>query len=184
MIKRILVLWLFSLIALPAALSQATSTAVRRADLQVGVGYTVVNSDYQPQDLQGYALYTTLDLTNHYGGEFVFHQANSNQGNKLYERTYEIGPRYHRDYGRFAPYIKVMYGRGVFNFPNDVANLAYNIFTGGAGLDVHILPYLNVRVDYEYQKWQSFPPNGLTPQGVTIGVAYRFPGQLKRGRHF
>lgn len=164
--------------------AQAVSTARRRADLQVGVGGVGASSDYNPNKFKGFALYTTLDLTNHYGGEFVFHQANSSEGDQVYERTYEIGPRYHRDYGRFSPYIKAMYGRGVFNFPNNVANLAYNLFAGGAGVDVHILRFLNVRADYEYQTWLSFPPSGLTPQVVTIGVAYHFPGGLQRGRHF
>jgi hypothetical protein len=31
-----------------------------------------------------------------------------------------------------------------------------------------------VRVDYEYQRWLSFPPNGLSPWILGIGVAYRF----------
>ena len=182
--KRIFAAALFTALALPFAAGQAVSTASRRADLQIGAGYIGVNSDYDPNKLKGFALYTTLDVTNHYGGEFVFHQANTSQNDQLYERTYEIGPRYHRDYGRFSPYIKAMYGRGVFNFPYDVANLAYNLFAAGAGVDVHVKPYLNVRVDYEYQRWLSFPPNGLTPQLIMVGVAYRFPGDLKRGRHY
>jgi hypothetical protein len=33
---------------------------------------------------------------------------------------------------------------------------------------------LNARVDYEYQRWISFPPNGLSPWIVSIGAAYRF----------
>ncbi len=184
MIKSILVgflLWAGTASALHA---QAASTASRRADLQIGGGFTIANSDYEIKDLKGFALYTTLDLTNHFGGEFVFHQADTAQSDQLYERTYELGPRYHRDYGRFAPYVKAMYGRGVFNFPNDVANLAYNLFAGGAGVDVKVRSNINVRVDYEYQKWLSFPPNGLNPQLVTIGVAYHFPGGLQRGRHF
>jgi hypothetical protein len=77
-----------------------------------------------------------------------------------------------------------MYGRGVFNFPNNVANLAYNMFAIGGGTDFSVLPYLNVRADYEYQFWHSFPPQGLNPQVITIGVAYHFPGNLRQGRHF
>ena len=184
MVKRILLALVVVALAAPFLSGQAVSTASRRADLQIGVGYVGVNSDYDPNKLKGFGLYTTLDLTNHFGGEFVFHQANTSQNDQLYERTYEIGPRYHRDYGRFSPYIKAMYGRGVFNFPYNVANLAYNMFTGGVGVDIHIKPYLNVRADYEYQKWLSFPPNGLSPQLIMIGVAYRFPGALKRGRHY
>jgi hypothetical protein len=170
--------------ALPVLLGQATSTASRRFDLQAGGGFVIDNSDYDPSNLKGFAFYSTLDISNHFGGEIVFHQANSGAGDKVYERTYEIGPRYFRHYGRLSPYVKGMYGRGVFNFPNDVANLAYNLFAGGGGVDVRILPYLNVRADYEYQDWLSFPPSGLTPQVITIGVAYHFPGELKQGRHF
>lgn len=185
MLKHVaLGLLLAGTLAGPSLFAQAVSTASRRADLQIGGGFVVAASDYQPQKLRGFGLYTTLDVTNHFGGEFVFHQANTSTSDKLYERTYEIGPRYHRDYGPFAPYVKLMYGRGVFNFPNDVANLAYNLFAGGVGADIHVKPYLNVRADYEYQKWLSFPPNGLNPQVFMVGVAYRFPGQLKRGRHF
>ena len=77
-----------------------------------------------------------------------------------------------------------MYGRGVFNFPNNVANLAYNMFSFGGGTDVRVLRFLNVRADYEYQDWLGFPPSGLKPQLVTFGVAYHFPGELRRGRHF
>ena len=103
----------------------------------------------------------------------------------MYERTYEIGPRYVRDYGRFSPYVKAMYGRGVFNFPpQNAANLAYNMFAGGAGVDYRVLPYLNVRFDYEYQDWSSFPPTGLKPQLFTIGAAYHFPGHLRRAEHY
>jgi hypothetical protein len=175
--------------ALPALFGQATSTASRRADLQVGAGFVENNADYPyepggPQDLKGFAFYATLDLSAHLGGELVFHQANSSTGDQLYQRTYEIGPRYFRTYGRFAPYVKAMYGRGVFNFPHGAANLAYNMFAGGAGVDVRVLPFINVRADYEYQDWMGFPATGLTPQVLTFGVAYHFPGEIRRGKHY
>ena len=184
MLKRLLTASCLFALAIPALLAQSLPTAKRAADLQVGLGFVIDNSDYDPTNLKGFAFYTTLDLTNHYGGEFVLHQANSGTGDQLYERTYEVGPRYHRDYGRFAPYVKAMYGRGVFNYPNSVANLAYNMFAFGAGVDFKVKPYLNVRADYEYQDWLSFPPDGLSPQVMTIGVAYHFNGDLRRGKHW
>jgi len=175
--------------ALPALHAQATPTASRRFDLQAGVGFVLDNSDYDPQKLKGFAFYATLDLSNHWGGEIAFHQASSSAGDGIYERTYELGPRYVRHYGRFSPYVKGIYGRGVFNFPiypgtTQHPNLAYNMFAGGAGVDVRILRFLNARIDYEYQDWMSFPPTGLTPQVITFGVAYHFPGDLQQGRHF
>ncbi len=184
LLNRLLIVSCLFALGAPLLYAQSVPTARRRADLQVGVGFVIDNSDYDPQKLKGEAFYTTLDLTNHYGGEFVIHQAKSGNGDQLYERTYEIGPRYHREYGPLSPYIKAMYGRGVFNYPENVANLAYNMFALGAGADLKVLPYLNVRIDYEYQDWHSFPPNGLSPQVITIGVAYHFPGDLKRGMHW
>ncbi len=172
------------LLAAPVLLGQASPTATRRADLQVGAGVVVDFTDYNPDPLTGFAVYATLDLTNHLGGEMAFHQAKSGGGDQVYERTYEVGPRYHRTYGRVSPYAKGMYGRGVFNFPFGTANLAYNLFAIGGGADLRVKSYLNVRVDYEYQFWRGFPPQGLTPQLVTIGVAYHFPGGLRRGQHY
>lgn len=174
--------------ASPVLSAQARYTATRAGDLQVGVDFVAGNSDYADPHLRGVGFYTTFDFREHFGAEFDIHQANTSTNNHLYERTYEIGPRYFRTYGRFSPYVKAMYGRGVFNFPyttgGPVANLAYNLFAGGIGVDVSIKPYLNVRADYEYQRWLSFPPNGLTPQLYTFGVAYRFPGNLRRGQRY
>jgi hypothetical protein len=175
---------------------QAVPTASRTFDLQVGGGFVLDHSDYEVRLFRGGAIYSTLDFSSHFGAEIDFHQANSSV-DKAYERTYEVGARYHRNYGRFEPYGKVLYGRGVYNFVVDsynangsisgstvVANLAYNEIVFGGGTDFRVLPYLNVRADYEYQMWHSFPSNGLTPQLFEIGVAYHFPGGLQKGLHW
>jgi len=163
--------------AASVAAAQAGPTASRAADIQAGGGFTVANSDYTVNRLRGFAFYASVDFTEHLGGEVDFHQLNDGQPTKVYERSYEIGPRYVLHYGRFHPYGKVLYGRGVFNFPQDAGNLAYNMFVGGGGVDVNIIPHLNVRADFEYQKWLSGPglTDGLTPTLFTIGVAYHFP---------
>ncbi len=184
MLKHLLTVCCLSAFATPFLLGQALPTAKRTLDLQVGGSFVLDNSDYNPSNLKGFGFYISLDRTSHWGGEAEFHQANSNNGDSLYQRTYEIGPRYHRDYGRFAPYLKAEYGRGVFNFPNNVANLAYNMFAFAGGTDFKVKPWLNVRAEYQYQDWLSFPPQGLNPQLITIGVAYHFPGELHRGRHW
>ena len=74
---------------------QATSTASRMFDLQVGGGFTLVKSDYYPQHFKGGAVYATLDFRQHFGAEIDFRQADAPQ-DPTYERTYEIGGRYHR----------------------------------------------------------------------------------------
>ena len=162
--------------------AQNVSTARRRADFQAGGGIVYGHADYDG-NVRGGGIYASLDVTSHLGGEIDFHQADA-PNSAVYERTYEIGPRYYRTYGRFKPYAKILYGRGVFNFPQNVANLAYNEFAIGGGVDVQVKRWLNFRADYEAQRWLGFPPNGLTPQLLTIGVAYHFPGGLRRGEHY
>lgn len=170
-------------------LGQAVATASKRFDFQAGAAFVLDKSDFYNTNLfKGLGLYTTLDFTSHFGAEFDFHQANSSQ-TPQYERTYEWGGRYHRAYGRFYPYVKAMYGRGVFNFtvPQTgalAANLAYNETVLGAGTDVDVLPWLKFRADYEYQHWYGFPPQGLSPMLFTVGLAYHFPADLRKGRRF
>jgi hypothetical protein len=63
------------------------------------------------------------------------------------------------------------------NFPK-YANLAYNMVSGGAGVDVSLHPRVNLRADFEYQDWLSTPGPGLniTPTLFSIGLAYHFAG--------
>ncbi len=174
-----LAIWALFL-ARPSALGQATSTASRAGDLQVGAGFALGSSNYHSESLRGFDLYGTFDFKTHYGVELNFRQTSPSYGLDTYERTYEVGGRYVYPIGRsFRPYAKVMYGRGVFNYPNDIANLAYNLYTLGGGLDYRLLPSINVRVDYEHQHWFGFPIAPLQPDIVTIGVAYHFSGEGK-----
>jgi Outer membrane protein beta-barrel domain len=183
-LRRILIaIGLFSTPVL--LIGQAAPTASRPSDLQIGVGLANANTDYVPTRVNGPAIYFTYDFYRHFGIEGDFRFIKHGETN-IYEKTYEVGVRYSRTYrGRYAPYVKGLYGRGVFNFVDDhgktTANLAYNMFTGGGGLDYKVLRYLNVRADFEYQNWMGFPPNGLTPSVITIGAAYHFPaGKLSQ----
>ncbi len=159
-------------------LAQAIPTATRRGDLQIGAGYSDAASDYG-NHFTGYNVYGDFDFLSHFGVEAEFHfvkegGSDPNYSN-IYEKTYEIGARYFRTYGRVSPYGKIMIGRGVFNYPlYDHANLGYNLYAPGAGVDIHVTSYLNVRGDFEYQQWPSFPPNGLGPAVLSIGAAYHF----------
>jgi hypothetical protein len=154
--------------------AQAVPTASRAGDLQIGVGYGIANADYGTNLFKGIAPYATFDFTDHLGVEVDFRLLKDPTPMNLYEKTYEIGGRYHRNYGRLAPYAKFMIGRGVFNFQNNVANLAYNMFAIGGGTDVRVNRSLNARADFEYQNWSGFPPHGLNPMVATFGVAYHF----------
>jgi opacity protein-like surface antigen len=157
-----------------AVFAQGDPTLSRAGDLQLGLGYSSANSDYVNNRLNGFAFYGDFDLAHNLGVEVDFHQVDDPNPTQVYERTYEFGGRYFRQYGHFKPYAKLLYGRGVFNYPDSQANLAYNMIVGGAGVDIQVHPLINFRADFEYQRWSGFQPNGLTPNIITIGLAYHF----------
>ena len=183
--SRILLLLCLGCFGCTRLQGQAIPTASSKGDLQIGAMFNLANSGYSPGKFKGYGFYTTFDFRYHVGIEGEFHQINDPDPNDgIYERTYEIGPRYVLRHGPYNPYAKILFGRGVFNYPlmldpvsntlKETANIGYNIGAFGVGLDYRILPSLNARVDYEYQQWFSFPPSGLTPQILSVGAAYRF----------
>ncbi|WP_041585938.1 outer membrane beta-barrel protein [Terriglobus saanensis] len=155
-------------------LGQATAAGVRKADFQVGLGVSG-GPHYGGHRYYGGTFYTTFDFSQHWGIEGDIRQVDTTGDNKLYERTYQLGVRYVRHYKGFInPYGKIMVGRGVFNFANDSANLAYNIGVLGGGVDLNVTRHINVRGDFEYQHWKGFPNGALTPKMLTAGVAYHF----------
>ena len=151
-------------------------TATRAGDLQLGGALAFGDSNYNfvTSNLIGPAFYTTFDVRPHLGAEFNLHENKSSTDSTVYERTYEVGPRVYVLRGSFAPYAKVLYGRGVYNFSKGVANIAYNIYTAGGGFDLRLTRSINFRADYEYQTWPGFPLATLHPSIVTLGVAFHF----------
>ena len=155
--------------------AQSVPTASKVLDLKVGGGFAIANSDYGDR-YNGGAAYIDFDFRPHLGVEGEFHFVKDSSD--LYEKTYEIGGRYFRTYGKFVPYGKLMYGRGVFNFPAFAdgfrPNLAYNLVAGGIGVDYKLMRYLYVRGDGEYQHWFGFQKSSLSPTILTVGAAYHF----------
>jgi hypothetical protein len=173
MLKRIVTL--ISLAAVTSMLhAQALPSSSRVGDLKIGGGFSTADSDYGDR-YNGGGAYFDFDFVPHIGVEGEFHFVKDSSD--LYEKTYEVGGRYFRTYGRFVPYAKLMYGRGVFNFPSVGgyhANLGYNLAAGGVGADYKVKPWLYARADWEYQEWFAFEGSSLTPNILTVGAAYRF----------
>ncbi len=166
-----------TLLLAPAATEgQSLPTASRTGDLQIGGGFVFASSRYNfaPITLIGGAGYFTFDWRTHWGVEGEFHHARGTQDTTVYERTYEVGPRIFLTRGAVSPYAKLMFGRGVYNFHDGIANIAYNMYTYGGGADFRVARSLNVRADYELQNWMGFPLGTLHPSVVTVGVAYHF----------
>jgi hypothetical protein len=157
--------------------AQATSTASRAGDLQIGVGFSTAKPDYGPQSFQGVTAYVDFTRHSYLGLEAEFHQVSTTNSDKSFQRTYEVGGRYFRTYGRFMPYLKAMIGRGDFNYPFGQTDLAYNLYAGAIGVDYQLGPHLRLRADYELQSWYGFPNEALTPQILSVAIAYHFSGK-------
>jgi Outer membrane protein beta-barrel domain len=173
LLTRIIV-FLSLFVAATTLRAQAIPAGSRVGDLKIGGGFSIANSDYYHQ-FNGGAGYFNYDFLAHFGLEGEFHFVQGAAG--LYEKTYEVGGRYYRTYGKFVPYAKIMYGRGVFNFQPEgpfQSNLAYNLAAGGLGVDYKVKPWLYARIDGEYQNWFGFQNSSLSPSILTIGAAYRF----------
>jgi opacity protein-like surface antigen len=179
----LLSLLLSLVIVVPSALhAQATAAATRGGISQVGVAYTVSNEDqYIGKYLQGMSFYGTFDLNNHIGVEGDVHLVSLFKSYFDYkESSYDGGLRYVLHYRRFHPYGKGMVGIGHATAPNPNQIVGgstpgtYFLFAFGTGLDYSVNDKINVRADFEYQRWTNFPPHGLTPPLFNVGVAYRF----------
>jgi opacity protein-like surface antigen len=162
------------------ARGQALPAAARAGDLQIGGTFTFSYPDYTPQDALGGGVYIDFDFTTHWGAEVDFRQVDISQHSPAYERSYEYGARYHRYYGIYKPYARAGLGRGVFNFPGPngtvAGNLAYNMYQGALGVDISVTPRINVRAEFEYQRWASGVglEDALTPINYSVGAAYHF----------
>jgi len=164
-----------------AASAQSSPTADRAGDLQIGGGIVFGKSTYNftASNLVGGSIYSSFDFGGHrfgghWGVEGNFRNSKPTSDSTVYERTYEIGPRYYITAGRLEPYAKFMVGRGVYNYHDSAANVAYNLIAGGVGGDYRLTRSLNVRAEYELQDWFGFPLAPLRPGLVTVGVAYHF----------
>lgn len=168
---------------LPSALhAQATAAATRGGASQVGAEYTFSNEDeYQGKYLQGMTIFGTFDLNNHLGVEGDVHLASVIKSYYNYKETsYDAGLRWVEHYRRFSPYAKALVGFGHSSASNAQQIVggstpgSYFLFGLGGGLDYSLNDKINIRcVDFEYQRWPNFPPNGLTPPLLSFGVAYR-----------
>jgi opacity protein-like surface antigen len=92
-----------------------------------------------------------------------------NQYVGINESTYTIGPKiYIHQFGRFAPYGKVLVGMGGGSFLNGhTTALAY-----GGGVDYNLSSHWMLRAgDFEFQQWFVTPQ--LHPYGGSVGIAYK-----------
>ena len=170
----------FCLLAISSiAKAQNLPAAKRVVGLQVGVACSSYTLDYGEGREDGITVYADLDLPKHLGLEALYRNASIQTPHDIGENHLLVGPRLSAHKGRFIPYGKALVGVGTINFQQGYnvtsSSQSYFIYALGGGLDYHATRRLNLRlIDFEYQLWPGFKPNGLTPTGFSIGAAYAF----------
>jgi opacity protein-like surface antigen len=159
--------------------AQALPTALAKGNLQIGAGIGYAFPDYAPKNIKGVSAFADYDFSMHFGVEADIHYISLITPTDLGENTFVVGPRYVYRKSRFAPYAKVVFGRGDLAIQESFTNPGkysgnYFMFGIGGGLDIQATHHIVIRaLDVEYQRWPNLG-NGLSPTVVTIGAAYRF----------
>jgi hypothetical protein len=198
-LKRIVLILALLAASSSFALGQAMPGAVRQIDIYAGGSFIYAVPDYTPQNAVGFGAFAIADITPHWGAELDFNSISILQHSPAKEWTFEYGVRYHRDYGRYSPFVRASAGRGTFDFSKAFYQLgateAYNLVAFSGGADISITNRVSVRAAAEYQDWftggvtgppniggpgtDKYLPNGLTPALFQIGVSYHFTGSEK-----
>lgn len=136
--------------------------------------------DYGYYNLYGVGGYGDYNLTPKLGAEAEVRFLRFHQLADIHEDNYLIGPKYaFYHHHRITAYGKALFGIGEFTFPENAAHGGYGVVALGGGVDYRLQHRWTVRGDYEYQIWPGFVgegprPHGLTPDGASVGIAYRF----------
>jgi hypothetical protein len=146
--------------------------------IAVGGMVSGFNLDYGKRDLGGAGIFADGDLNDRWGLHGEANWLSVHQFADTHFSTYLGGPRFNfNTRGNFRPYVKLLGGGGLFNFPYNYARGSYFVTAGGGGLEYHVAPRIRLRVvDFEYQYWPQFSFGAIKPYGVSVGFEYQLFG--------
>jgi opacity protein-like surface antigen len=147
--------------------------------------------------LVGPAAFFDFNVSPKWGAEGEARWLHWDGPNGQVESNYLAGGRYRVfRLGRLDGWAKLLLGGGLITTPGYPAagslKGSYFAYSPGGTLEFPLTHRMSLRGDYEYQVWPSFagPPSfdsttgavnrhahGLTPNGFSLGVTYRFLGQ-------
>lgn len=129
---------------------------------------SIPNADYSPNKIEG-SLYSIFEFALPVDIESDTHRVKITTQADIRESS-SLPPFLSLRQGLFGlSRFKYQYDRD----PNTA--YTYKTYSFGGGLDIQAKQGVNVRaIDFEYQQWPGYPPNGFAPQVWTIGAAYAF----------
>ena len=163
------------LAAATGAIAQAGPTATGPGTTVVaGGGVAWFHSPYGQRDLGGAHVFVDLQPHWRFGVELEARYLRVHNSEEISEKDYLGGPRVLLQSGRWQPYAKFLIGDGHIDMPFQYAHGDFLALVPGAGVDLAVSDYVNIRaLDFEYQLWQSFPFGNMRPYGISAGISVR-----------
>ena len=185
MLKGILILAV-TLGSMAAVAQVAPSVKGGNSTLWVGAEASSFNPDYPDSSaarIVGPGAFFDLNVTPKIGieGEARWLQYKGDGGQT--QRDYLGGVKYRvYRFHKLSLNAKFLVGGVWIHYPLDIGSGSYFTYAPGGTVDYRLSRHLSVRGDYEYQILPSAPglypgeSNGLSPNGVSVGIAWRLLG--------
>jgi hypothetical protein len=98
------------------------------------------------------------------------------------QKNFLGGVKVEHAFGRFTPYANFLIGRGEIDYYGlngpTIGNQIFisstsTVYSPGGGLDYELTPHFEVKVDAQFQHWNS-PSGTLHPVSGSVGIVYHF----------
>jgi hypothetical protein len=100
------------------------------------------------------------------------------------QKNFLVGPKVEYPLGRLHPYVNFLVGRGAIDYLRGgyiFGNVRYInsntlVLSPGVGLDYNLTHDLALKVDFQYQHWDTpaVPSGSIRPKAITLGAVYIF----------
>ncbi len=180
---------------LPRAHAQAAPTVSRGAQLSLFAGGTLVetglnsgkNASITAGVDYGFFRLWRIDPAVELRGTFPFDKGHvDSQENGL------IGLRVASPFGRYRPYVNLLYGRGEITYatplPSPHANVFYtdnstNVVSPGGGVDIRLGPGFSGKLDVQYERLSTpvTPTPHIYATAANIGLVYNLEFHQRHG---
>jgi opacity protein-like surface antigen len=161
--------------------AQATPAAFKQGEISIYGAYSRVSTDYGAQKDNGaifgaeythfmnWFLTPSLELR----GKVV-------TGPNVNQRTWGGGVRGGHRFRHFYPYMDFLVSAGTIQFNHpfiDFRGKPYSsdnsiVYSAGGGVDYDVSRHFAARFDYQFEHWNLGSVQSLTPEALSIGVAY------------
>jgi len=155
------------------ASSQSVPSAYRESlTFFGGVTATGQYLQYGERKQLGATGFLDVETTHHLGAELEVTWIKPRAVDNLHTMTYQAGPRFRVNRGKYEPYVKALVGVGEFSYPYHYFGTGgFLIVTPGVGIDYRLNNRFRLRLaDFEYTYWPEFSYNPGTTTPISSGT--------------